>query len=44
MSDDYELFKDLKIKNSSMNQDDMQAYIFNANFNNDFSTDFNDEF
>ena len=44
MSDDYELFKDLKIKNSSMNQDDMQAYIFNANFDNDFLTEHYDEF
>ena len=38
--------KDLgKLKeNVSMNQGDMEAYLYNARFDNEFSTDFYDEF
>ena len=33
-----------KIKKISMVQDDIEAFIFNANFDNDFKTDYNSEF
>ena len=32
------------VEKTGMIQDDMQAFIFNANFDNDFKSDFYDEF
>ena len=39
-----EWYRKDKIEKSSMVQDDSEAYIYNASFDNDFNTDYFNEF